>query len=459
MKITFCGAAKIVTGSCYLIEAGKEKVLVDCGMFQGTKDITRINYEPFRFNPKQISYLFLTHAHIDHSGLIPKLVKEGFKGKIIATPATIDLCKIMLEDSANVQLSETKMENKRRKKQGQEARNPLYKVEDAKNSFPLFKKIDYNEMQEITKSIKARYRDAGHIIGSGIIELSISEAGKETKLVFSGDLGQWNAPIVNDPVLIDYADYVFIESTYGNREHEDIGIRDELLLEYSKEAFKKGGKLFIPSFAIERTQELLYSFNKLIKNGKFPDEKIFLDSPLAIKATEVFKSHPECFDEEALHKYRNPFNFPNLIYTKSVEESKKLNNYIKPCIIIAGSGMCTGGRIRHHFRNGIWDTKNTLLFVGYQAEGTLGRYILEGAKKIRMMGMEVEVNADIRKINSFSAHADYRDLLKWADGFKRIPKKVFIVHGEEAAAKSLKLKLELKEFKCHIPGLGEKIEI
>jgi metallo-beta-lactamase family protein len=457
MKITFCGAAKIVTGSCYLIEIGKDKVLVDCGMFQGSKEITRLNYMPFKFNPKEIDYLFLTHAHIDHSGLIPVLVKQGFKGKILATSATVDLCKIMLEDSADIQKTETEQENKRRLREGLPPREPLYSIEDARACFVLFQSIDYDKFYDITKNIKIKYRDAGHIMGSAIIEMYVNDKDALKKIVLSGDLGQWDVPIVNNPTLIEDADYVLVESTYGNRLHEDIGIRDDLLLEYAKETYKKGGKLMIPSFAVERTQELLYSFNKLIKQGKFPDEKIFLDSPLAIKATEIFKKHPECFDEEALYKYKDPFSFSSLIYSKTVSDSKKINEYEDPCIIIAGSGMCTAGRIRHHFKHGLWDPKNTVLFVGWQAEGTLGRYILEGAKKVRMMGMEVAVKADIRKINSFSAHADYEDIIKWMKGFKKPAQRVFIVHGEEAAAKSLKQRLKKIGLSCHVPDLGEKV--
>jgi len=459
MQIRFCGAAKIVTGSCYLIKTGKTQFLVDCGMFQGTKDITRINYEPFCFNPKEISYVFLTHAHIDHSGLIPKLKKEGFKGTIFATPATVDLCRIMLEDSANIQMTETEMENKRRLREGLPPRKPLYTIDDARNSFTLFKKLDYDELTKITDNVSVRYRDAGHIIGSAIIEVFVKENGKDKKIVFSGDLGQWNVPIIKDPTFIEDADYLLVESTYGDRSHEDISIRDDLLLKYAVDTFKKGGKLLIPSFAIERTQELLYSFNKLIKAKKFPDEKIFLDSPLAIKATEIFKRHKECFDEEALNEYGDPFDFKNLVYTSKAKDSMGINDYKKPCVVIAGSGMCTAGRIRHHLKHGLWDPKNTVLFVGYQAEGTLGRVILEGAEKVRMMGIQVAVKADIEKINSFSAHADYRDILKWVAGFKEKPAKIFIIHGEESAAKSLKMKLEEKGFDCYIPSMREEAKL
>lgn len=459
MKLTFCGAAKIVTGSCYLLEIGKDKLLVDCGMFQGTKDITRKNYEPFLFNPKQIKYVFLTHAHIDHSGLIPKLVKQGFKGEIITTSATIDLCTIMLEDSGNIQEKDVARENRRRKKQGLNPRNPLYTVKDAKASFKFFKKIKYDEKVRFTKNIEVRYRDAGHIIGSAIIEMYITENNKTKKIVFSGDLGQWDVPIVKNPSLIEEADYVLIESTYGDRLHEPIGDRDNLLLKYAKTTFQRGGKLIIPSFAIERTQELLYSFNKLIKSGKFPKEKIFLDSPLAIKATEVFKKHQYLFDEEAMKKYRNPFSFSNLIYTLTTKESIKINAFTRPAVIIAGSGMCNGGRIRHHLSHNINNPKNTILFVGYQAKGTLGRYILRGEKEVRMMGRTFEVNAEIEKINAFSAHADYKELIRWIKGFLKKPKKVYIVHGEEKSSKAFQQKLRKLGYNTHVPEIGEKLEL
>lgn len=458
MEIKFVGAAKIVTGSCYWIKVGRKQILVDCGMFQGRKEITALNYKPFPFDPKKIDYVLLTHAHIDHSGLLPKLVKEGFRGKIYATRATVDLCKIMLEDSAHVQEMENEHENKRRKRLGEPARQPLYSMKDARDTNPFYKKVDYDRDYKIDKTLQVVYRDAGHIIGSAIIELYVFEGSKETKIVFSGDLGQWNVPIVKDPTIIEDADIVFVESTYGNRLHEEVTRRDEILLEHAKKVYDKGGILMIPSFAIERTQEILYSFKKLIESGKFPDEKIYLNSPLAIKATEVFKKHRETYDKEA-QKIKDPFSFPHLVYVRTTAESIKLNTLQGPAIIIAGSGMCTGGRIRHHLKNGLYKPENTVLFVGYQAEGTLGRVILEGAKQVKMMGTKVAVKADIEKINSFSAHADYQDIIKWMKGFIKPPSKVFIVHGEETAANALKQKLETLKLKCHIPHLGEEVSV
>jgi metallo-beta-lactamase family protein len=458
MNLTFCGAARIVTGSCYLIETGKDKILVDCGMFQGTKDITRLNYEPFKFDPKTISYVLLTHAHIDHCGLIPKLVKEGFMGKIFATSATIDLCRIMLEDSAVVQQTQTEEENKIRLREGREPRYPLYDVEEALASFKHFSVVEYGRTYSMGKNIQADYLDAGHIIGSSTIEVYVTENNETKKIAFSGDLGQWDAPIVHDPTVIDETDYLVIESTYGNRLHDNINSRDELLLSYVKEAYKKRGKLLIPSFAVERTQELLYSLNKLFRAGDMPNEKVFLDSPLAIKATDIFTRHREDFDSETL-KYKDPFNFKNLVYTNTTEESKQINEYQGPCIIIAGNGMATGGRIRHHFKHGLWDPKNTVLFVGYQAEGTLGREIVDGAKMVKMMGMTIAVKADIRVIDSFSAHADLDGLLKWVYGMKRKPKKIFLVHGEPDSIEGFRAKLKKEGYKTDVPKIGETVVI
>jgi metallo-beta-lactamase family protein len=454
MKLTFCGASRIVTGSCYHIDTGKDKVLVDCGMFQGPKKITRMNYDDFAFDPKEVTRLFLTHAHIDHSGLIPKLVDQGFYGEIICTTATKDLCKILLEDSAHMHETGTEHENRRRDREGLPPRKPLYTRREVADAMKLFRTVDYGEKHDITDGISVRYQDAGHILGSSIIELFIGNR----KLVFSGDLGQWDNPIVKDPTLVEDADYLFIESTYGDRLHEESGDREQLLKQYIIQTHDKGGKLMIPSFAVERTQELLYAMHDMIEAKEFPNEKVFLDSPLAMRATEVFTKHRECYDEEA-SACKNPFKFQNLQYTHNARDSKKLNDYSMPCIIIAGSGMCTGGRIRHHLRHGLDNEKNTLLFVGYQAEGTLGRVILEGAKSVKMMGLEIDVNADVQKIDGFSAHSDYKGLLRWARGFKKKPKLTFVVHGEPDASESLKQKLETEGFTCKVPSILQKVEL
>ena len=454
MKLTFCGAAKIVTWSCYYIETGTTKFLIDCGMFQWPKEI-----EPFLFDPKKIDFVLLTHAHIDHCGLIPKLYKQGFAGKIYTTSATRDIVWIILEDSAMIQEKNVERENKKRKQQHLPPRFPMYTVDEAKACMALFKIIEYKEINTITDTIQARFQDAGHIMGSASIELFVTEWAEKKKLVFSWDIGQRNTPIIQDPTLIQETDYLFMESTYGNRTHEDTAGKKELLIKYVDETFKKWWKLLIPSFSVERTQELLYFFNMIIKEGNFPQEKIFLDSPLSVKATEIFKRHTELYDEEALHKYPHPFDFEQLECTESVEDSMKLNTFNGPCIIIAGNGMCTAGRITHHLRHGLSDPRNTLLFVGYQAEWTLGRYILEWEKKVRLMGENIEVKLETQKINGFSGHAWSDQLLRRAKGFTIPPKKTFIIHGEWNAETALESELKKIGFVCDIPKIWDHMKL
>ena len=321
--------------------------------------------------------------------------------------------------------------------------------------------VEYDEPVGLTDDIEVVYRDAGHILGSAICEVYVTENGKRTKVVFSGDIGQWDVPIVNDPTLVADADYLLIESTYGDRLHvrEPGKDRDAQLLEAVVAAHKKGGRLMIPSFSVERTQELIYSFYKAIKAGTFPGEKIFLDSPLAIRATEIFKKHRECFDEEALLVFTKATEIPNLVYCPTAADSMKLNDYDKPCVIIAGSGMCNAGRIRHHLKHGLWNPKNSVLFVGYQATGTLGRVILDGAREVRMMGVSIVVQADVHKIGGFSAHADAGELMRWARGFTTKPKRTFVVHGEPQAAAALRDRLSKEGFNAYVPGLGEQVEL
>jgi len=464
MKLTFCGAAKIVTGSCYLLEIGKKKYLVDCGMFQGPKEISEKNYPSFPFDPKKIDAVFLTHAHIDHSGLLPKLKKHGFKGKIYSTSATADLCEVMLADSAHVQEMNTKDKNKERAEEGKKPIKPLYTSQDAHKTQKLFKKISYNKKQKIDSNLSVRFQDAGHIVGSAIIEVFVKESSgkskrpKEKKLVFSGDLGQWKSMIVKSPSIVEKGDYVFVESTYGNRLHESDKKAMKKLKKALKRTYKKQGKLMIPSFAVERTQQLIHAFKILKQKGKFPYEKVFLDSPLAIKVTKIFRKHQEMFNKN-LEEVDEPFDFKGFETTSSVQESKKINSYDKPCIVIAGSGMVTGGRILHHLKHNAGERKNSILFVGYQAEGTKGREILEGAKNIEIMKENKKVKSKIYSIESLSAHADYKELIKWVEGFEEKPKKVFITHGEEKASESLKSKLQRKGYTCHVPSLKETIEI
>jgi len=458
MNITCHGAARVVTGSCHQVQLETANFLIDCGLFQGGKDLNRLNYEEFHFNPEEIDFVIVTHGHIDHCGLLPKLVKKGFKGEIYTTEATADLLPIMLGDAAFIQEKDTGHENRRRQRQGLEPREPLYTRDDADKIPPMLRQLPYGESMKINDEVTIRFRDAGHVIGSAIVELFLTEKEIETKVVFSGDLGQWDVPIIEDPSFIWNADYVFMESTYGDRLHGKRKPRKELLFEQIMKTYKRGGKLLIPSFALERTQELLYLLSELkTERSDFPDINIYLDSPLAIKVTKVFRDHPELYDEDARSRTDKPFDFPGLICTTTAAESMRINASKDPAIVIAGSGMCTAGRIRHHLKHGIWDPKNTVLFVGYQAPGTLGRILLDGASEIRMMGLTLTVKAEIARISSFSAHADRDDLVRWLEAFKEKPKKVFLVHGEGKTIDKFSEYLGKRGFKTSVPTRGNNV--
>ncbi len=459
MRLTFNGASGIVTGSSYLLEAAGKRMLIDCGMFQGGKDITRLNYEPFPYDPAGVDFLLLTHAHVDHSGLIPKLAKDGFRGRIYATKPTTDLARIMLEDCAEVNAEDTEQENRRRMRAGQEAREPLYTIEDVKNAVKLFSPVDYDSDCQPAPGITARFRNAGHILGSASIELSASEGGKTTRIFFSGDVGQGGTPIVDDPEQVPAADYVLVESTYGNRSHEDPSTREAALDRVVREAFARGGKLLIPSFSVERTQELLYYLHRLAAAKKLPKENVFLDSPLSIKATGVFQKDIGYFRESLREEFKEPFVFKGLEFLRTTQDSMRMNGYEKPCIIIAGNGMCTAGRIRHHLKHNLWKPQTTLLFVGYQAEGSLGRFIEEGAQAVKMMGIEVAVRAHVEKIDSFSSHADEEGLAKWLGAMPQKPRKVFVIHGEEESSQALAGKLDSLGFSTKVPKIGESVEL
>lgn len=463
MEVQLFGAAREVTGSCYSIttDAG-EKILVDCGLFQGGKDVERKNYEDFGFKPSEYSALILTHAHLDHCGRIPKLVRQGFRGKIYATNATKDLASIILMDSVKIAEQDTKNENKRRAREGLPARKPIYNENDVKNTLRLFKLVRYDEDIHISKDITARFYDAGHIIGASSIQITINEGKNSKILAFSGDIGQADAVIVKNTEPIKKADYVFVESTYGDRLHPPMEDRKKEFLRIIKDTYNRGGKLMIPSFAVERAQELLYCIGQFEQQGLLPQKKVYLDSPMAIRATEVFTRYQEYYNkkiEQILKKRKDPFSFPGLINTLTVEESKEINYVTEPCIIIAGNGMCTGGRIKHHIRNHIEDSRNTLLLVGYQARGTLGYWIQKGEKRIRLLGTEVEVNAEIEFIPGFSAHADYRGLIQWLKNFSPKPKTIFIVHGEEKQSLEFEKKLQKTGMKSYIPSAGESINL
>ena len=461
MEIEFLGAAGIVTGSCHMLTVNNKQYLLDCGMFQGIREITKRNFVPFAFDPKKIQGVFLSHPHIDHSGLIPKLYKYGFRGAIYCTKATKDLCRIMLEDSADIQERETIYDNKRLKREGLALREPLYTKKDAILCMKLFKAVEYGHIVSVSPDVSLVFKDAGHILGSAIIEIFVKEKEVKKKLVFSGDLGKPNSPIVKDPTMISEADYVIMESTYGSRIHEDVEERKTILLNIIKENYKKGGVLMIPSFAIERTQELIYALNEFVEHNKMPKMDVYVDSPLATKATTVFMKHPECYDKEIKDLIAQgdlPFEFPGLRYVVSVQESKKLNDKKDPFIIIAGSGMCNGGRIKHHLKNHLKERKSTVLFIGYQAKGTLGRRIRDGAKKIKIYGQWYDIKVNIESIGGFSGHADQPFLLEWAKNFKDKPQ-IYIVHGEPR--ESTALAEEIKKFNknVHIAKLHQIVKI
>ncbi|MDD5013741.1 MAG: MBL fold metallo-hydrolase [Atribacterota bacterium] len=469
MKISFLGAARIVTGSNFLIETRDTKFLIDCGMFQGNKSINRMNYEPFSFNPKEIDFMVLSHAHIDHSGRIPKLIKEGFRGDIYTTKATVDLCSIMLPDSGHIQETENEWDNRKRRRSGEKLREPLYTMKEAEESLRNFKPILYDQKIELNEKVSLRFRDAGHILGSSIIELWIKEDNKETKLVFSGDLGRRGRPILKDPFLVDEADYLIVESTYGNKLHHPSEDDTKELISIINTTVKRGGNIVIPSFAVERAQDIIYELNKYYteyiktEDQDFLNVPVYVDSPLTVSATEVFLRNPDCFDEETLNLIKignNPLDFHNLKFTKTTEESKQLNISKESKVIISASGMCTAGRIKHHLKHNLWRKESSIIFVGYQAEGTLGRRIKEGEKVVKIFGEKIQVNAEIHSLEGFSGHADKEGIIWWIKGFKNKPQKIFVVHGERGATEEISRKIEEElKIKTHIPELGESLSI
>ena len=473
MKITFLGATKTVTGSNFLVEGAGKKFLVDCGMWQGKAELEMENSQEFEFDPKEIDFVLLTHAHIDHSGRIPKLYKEGFRNKIYAHKATCDLCALMLPDSGHIQEMEAKWKNKKRIRKGEEPQDPIYTAEEAARCLEVFQEVKYDEIVEITPEIHVRFNDAGHMLGSSIIELWVKEEDKETKTVFTGDIGNNDIPLLSSPTMIESTDYLVMESTYGSRLHIKNDQKAEIFLDVVSETLDNGGTVVIPSFAVGRTQEILYELDKL-KEVKDDEEfkrkyrtlmkaPVYVDSPLAISATEVFKENTDLFDEETQQEIRrgdNPLEFPGLKFTRTSDESKALNEDTTPSIIISASGMCEVGRIKHHLKHNIWNPKSTILFVGYQAPGTLGYSIVNGAKKVKIFGEEFAVNARIEYIEGYSGHADQEWLMNFIYSFITKPKHIFLVHGEEEAQEVLKEKIETDcNIPVIIPNFGETYEI
>jgi len=473
MKITFLGATKTVTGSNYLVEGAGKKFLVDCGMWQGSSELEEENLQEFEFNPAEIDFMLLTHAHIDHSGRIPKLYNEGFKNKIYAHKATCDLCALMLPDSGHIQEMEIQWKNKKRIRKGLEPREPLYTAEQAARCLEIFEPVKYDEIIPIDENINVRFNDAGHMLGSSIIELWVKEDGKETKVVFTGDLGNNDIPLLDSPTMIDSADYLVMESTYGNRLHVRNDEKAELFLKIVSETLDKGGSVVIPSFAVGRTQEILYELNKL--KEKTDDEEflkeyetlmkapVYVDSPLAISATEVFKDNTELFEEEIKQEILrgdNPLEFPGLKFAMTTDESKALNEDPTPAVIISASGMCDVGRIKHHLKHNLWNPKSTILFVGYQAPGTLGYSIVNGAKTVKIFGEEIAVNARIEYIEGYSGHADQEWLMNFVYSFIHKPKHIFLVHGEVESQNVLQEKIVNEAgINAVIPEFGETYEL
>ena len=463
MKIKFIGAAREVTGSKHLITTGSDKkILLDCGMFQGKGLETDGLNRDLMFDPALIDHIILTHAHIDHSGLIPYVYKMGFRGSVICSSATRDLCAIMLADSAFIQERDTYTFNKRRAKKGLPLVTPLYSQEDAKNCMGLFIGVPANMKFRIDENIKVKFTNTGHMLGSGVANLQIIENGIIKRIAYTGDIGRPVDPILATPQPFPQADFLITESTYGDRLHKDLmAAEDELLKAVVDTCVNKGGKLIIPSFSVGRTQEVVYALNNFFNQHRLPKVDIFVDSPLAVNATTVFRMHPECFNTEftkVMESDADPFGFDNLFYITRVEDSKRLNDHKKPCVIISASGMMEAGRVKHHLANNISDPKNTILAVGYCAPSTLGARILRGDREVSIHGTVYEVKAEIKKIDSFSGHADYKEMISFLGcQDKSAVEKIFLVHGEFEVQKKYAESLKDEGFiNVEIPARGQE---
>jgi len=465
MKISFHGAAREVTGSCHLLEVDGKRALLDCGLIQGGKERHARNREPFPFDPAELDCVVLSHAHIDHSGRLALLVKRGFRGPIFATEPTVELCRIMLADSGRIQEEDARWKIKRLRKRGEEYDwvLPLYTEEDAMAALERFVPVPFEQPQQLEGLGSVRFVKAGHILGAAIVELSVGRKGDERRLTFSGDLGVDGARLMSPPSPVPCPDFLLIESTYGERNREDEGDKTELLFQTIKRTVDRGGKVIIPSFAVGRTQAVLARINDLVEGGRLAGLDVFVDSPMATAATKVFCLHPEAFSEEA-RRLRlagdKPLEFPGLRFTASVEESKAINARNEPCVIISASGMCTAGRIKHHLANNISDSRATVVFVGYQANGTLGRVIQSGTDPVRIFGEWHPLRAEVQTIHGFSAHADRDELLGWFEALAGTPKRTFVVHGEEQASLSFAGALR-DRFRANVkvPRLGQSFEL
>lgn len=462
MNLEFYGAAGCVTGSCHILKVSGKTILLDCGLYQG-KDEKEIGNEGFNFNPQEIDYVILSHAHIDHSGRIPLLYKKGFKGQVICTEPTLDLCSVMLPDSGHIQENEIEWKNRKRIRQGLKTLEPLYTAKMAELSMYLFRGVPYEATITIFEGFKVRFKDAGHLLGSAFVELFITENGKdEIKLVYTGDVGNLNIPIIKDPSKIDYADYLIMESTYGDRFHTNTDAQFEQLANIIKDTFARGGNVIIPSFAVGRAQEIIYELDKYIDKKIFDELTVYVDSPLATESTKIFEKNIDCYDEEAKEKIlngNNPLKFKGLVFTNSPDESAQINKIQSGAVVISASGMCEAGRIKHHLKHNLWRSESSVVFVGYQAEGTLGRAIVNGAKKVKLFGEEIAVNAKIYSLQGLSGHADKQGLINWLGDFSKKPSNVFLVHGEKEAQESFKQALTEKGYNAKIMQPGDVIYI
>ena len=468
MQVQFWGAARSVTGSMYLLTVGGQQVLIDCGLLQGRRKETFEINRKLPFDAGRIQAVILSHAHIDHSGNLPSLVRAGFRGKIFATSATRDLAGLMLLDSAHIQEQDVAYVNKRRVRQGKRPFEPLYTQADAMATLDHFHTVEYGRVFEAVPGLETHFIDAGHILGSATIVLDVSENGRTCRTVFSGDIGRKGLPILRDPQTADRVDFLVMESTYGDRLHEAPDQARESLRQAARSTYERGGKLLIPCFAVGRTQEIVYGLHQLWEESKLPQMDIFVDSPLAVNVTEVFRMHPECYDSDILdlmlrEHNRDPFGFGRLRYIRSVESSKELNSLKQPAIIISASGMCESGRILHHLKNNIEDPRTMLLFVGFQAENTLGRKLVDGQSPVPIFGEPFRVNAEVRRADGYSAHADQAELISWANRTreKSALKRIYLVHGEEASCLTLaKLLGEQAEAPpVEVPSRGDRVEL
>lgn len=465
MQLQFLGANQQVTGSRYHLQAGGLSLLIDCGLFQERSCLHR-NWDPSPISPDQIDFCLLTHAHLDHCGLLPKLVGEGYRNPILTNPASIELARIVLEDSARIQKEDAIYKRKRHQKEGRRGPHPevpLYTSKEVKATMPLFQMVPYGKKVSLNKKVDVCFHDAGHILGSAMLELTVQEGGKTKRLLFSGDIGQTQRPLMHDPTHFEKADYVVMESTYGDRNHES---QDDFLSELAdiiNQTVDRGGNLVIPTFAIDRAQALLFYLSQLANQKRIPRLTVFLDSPMAINATKVYKQYISYLDQEIqtlLKKGRHPFQFPGMHYVRTSGESRSINSIRGSCIILAGSGMCTGGRIKHHLRHNISRPESTILFSGYQAQNTLGRCILDGDQEVRIHGKLHTVRAKIQRLYGLSAHADRQDLFDWLAHFHRPLKRLFLTHGEAEVSEKLAIEIQKdKGWKVQVPAYQEVVQL